>query len=79
MLLRPFLQGLFEHDAAVTEICFLTSERRPHGEVVVLDSQQLLRFCHWGFCHVRTSLVNWTGEKENTALGIYFVTQMMLL
>lgn len=36
----------------------LTSERWSHGEVMVVYSQELLRFRHWRFCHVWTSFVN---------------------
>lgn len=36
----------------------LTSERRPHGEVVVVYPQELLGFSHGGFGHVGAALVN---------------------
>lgn len=36
----------------------LTSKRRPHGEIVVVYSQQLLGFGHQRFRHVWTAFVD---------------------
>lgn len=47
----------------------LTSERRPHGEVVVIYPEELLRFGHRRFGHVGAALVNGAAESETEAGG----------
>lgn len=47
----------------------LTSERRPHGEVVVVYPQELLGFSHGGFGHVGAAFVNGPAGTETGAEG----------
>ena len=56
-----FKNEIFKH-SYLENINIQTSKCWSHGEVMVIYSQQLLRFCHWRLCHVRASFEHRAAE-----------------